>query len=177
VCAGTLIQVYGHLRNWAQGELTQGQVADLEALEQDLDKVEAALVAAQTSLAATSGSGTGAANSGAGGAAAAAEIAQAVSRVERTAQRAAQLLHPRHIVLARAHTLLVGVCPHASQRTCACWLLSQQLVLILGPCFLCLALLKAQGLAATGTAHNTAQLYFCKAASSVCLISTSWTSR
>mmetsp|Transcript_1670 Transcript_1670/g.4143 ORF Transcript_1670/g.4143 Transcript_1670/m.4143 type:complete len:357 (+) Transcript_1670:290-1360(+) len=77
------------------------QAADLEAIEQRLDGAEAVLGAAQAVLAAKR-------------AKRASEAAMQVTRVlrdgEALVQCARRLLHPRHVVLARAHTLLVDAC-------------------------------------------------------------------
>ncbi|KAF5842718.1 hypothetical protein DUNSADRAFT_5485 [Dunaliella salina] len=79
------------------------QAADLEAIEQGLDDAEALLVAAQARLSAKRVR-KGNASEAAG------QVARVLRDGEALVQRASQLLHPRHVVLARAHALLVDAC-------------------------------------------------------------------
>lgn len=122
------------------------QATQLEAIETDLDEAESCLQAAEATLAslkarkrsrrkgAQNGSsvnregvnGSSRSNGGDNGLAetAAAEqtIVKMMGRVEGIVCRAAELLHPRHIVLARAHALQVGMvavsCNWLRQKQC-----------------------------------------------------------
>jgi hypothetical protein len=99
------------------------QAAGLEAIEADLDDAESCLLAAEAALAkAKDNIGGGCRSNGSKmhKEAAAVEMAgrallQVLDRLVEIAARAAELLHPRHVVLARAHTLQVCMCARETQ--------------------------------------------------------------